>query len=58
MYVKVDMTDRDGKGLNDDSINWSDDPAYREVIETNKAVVGEPYYYERRVRSLWTLPCL
>ena len=47
MYVKVDMTDRDGKGLNDDSLNWSDDPAYREVIETNKAVVGEPYYYEK-----------
>ena len=41
------MTDRDGKGLNDDSLNWSDDPAYREVIETNKAVVGEPYYYEK-----------
>lgn len=47
MYVKVDMTDRDGKGLNDDSLNWSDDPAYREVIETNKAVVGEPYFYEK-----------
>ena len=47
VYVKVDMTDRDGKGLNDDSLNWSDDPAYREVIETNKAVVGEPYYYEK-----------
>ena len=32
MYVKVDMTARDGKGLKDDSLNWSDDPAYREVI--------------------------
>ena len=47
MYIKVDMTDRDGKGLSDDSLNWSDDPAYREVIETNKAVVGEPYFYEK-----------
>ena len=46
MYVKVDMTDRDGKGLNDDSIDWSEDPAYLKVIENNEPVIGEPYYYE------------
>lgn len=48
VYVDVNVSDINGVCVNDEKISFTDNPQFKEMLETGKTAVSNPYYYEEK----------